>query len=388
MLCFVLTSLLRRKRSGLHSEGLQLLAIRIVSGPFDEVTKQIKDLILASALAPVVGNIAPAPGVAILRQNSLRGAMPSGMRNRPFVAEKCDTRAARFVAARLGYMWRKSKQVERAACDRLLADMGTVLQYRDELVEIGPVLTKLAGRGDGVIMPSVQHFALQQQLASLTATVADHETAILELERQVASLETGVQSLDTKAGELGELLSESLSVVEDRVKVMDEDLKELLERRTAETTSVVQERMVQVERLAFRVTVHVSALDELCEALQKESERVTNLEQWGDELSEHACLDRVANLECWGEELAASFRWVHRRPGAGTLSSPTTWPRSLGFCVVMQSGPCPRWRISCAGHRLCTRWRASCDNGGIGSVFGEGFTVVKGIWPPLRHWPP
>ena len=62
--------------------------------------------------------------------------------------------------------------LERAACDRLLADMGTVLQYRDE-----------------VIMPSVQHFALQQQLASLTATVADHETAILELERQVASLE-------------------------------------------------------------------------------------------------------------------------------------------------------------------------------------------------------
>ena len=125
-------------------------------------------------------------------------------------------------------MWRKSKHVERAACDRLLADMGTVLQYRDELVEIGPVLTKLAGRGDGVIMPSVQHFALQQQMESLTATVADHETAVLELERQVASLETGVQSLDTKDREVGELLSESLSVVEDRFKVMDEDFKELL----------------------------------------------------------------------------------------------------------------------------------------------------------------
>ena len=75
-------------------------------------------------------------------------------------------------------------------CDRLLADMGTVLQYRDELAEIGPVLTKLAGRGDGVVMPSVQHFHLQQQAASLTATVADHETAILELERQVAVVET------------------------------------------------------------------------------------------------------------------------------------------------------------------------------------------------------
>ena len=177
----------------LHNEGLQLLAVRIVSDPFDEVTKQIKDLIDSSAPTPVVENIAPAPGVANLRQNPLRGAMPSGMRHRPSMAEKCDTRASRVVAA----MWRKSKQVERAACDRLLADMGTVLQYRDELSEIGPVLTRLAGRGDGVVMPSVQHFALQQQLASLTATVADHEDAILELERQVASLEPGVQRLDT-----------------------------------------------------------------------------------------------------------------------------------------------------------------------------------------------
>ena len=115
--------------------------------------------------------------------------MPLGMRHRPSVAEKCDTRAARAVAARLGYMWRKSKQVERAACDRLLADMGTVPQNRDELADVGPLLSKLAGRGDGVVMPSVQHFALQQQLASLAATVADHETAILELERQVTVVE-------------------------------------------------------------------------------------------------------------------------------------------------------------------------------------------------------
>ena len=211
-------------------------------------------------------------------------------------------------------MWRKSKQVERAACDRLLADMGAVLQYRDELSEIGPVLTRLAGRGDGVVMPSVQHFALQQQLASLTATMADHEDAILELERQVASLGPGVQSLDTKLRELDVLLSESMSVVEGRVNVMDEDLKEFLERRTAEITSEVHERMVQVERLAFRdanslhdlvcqtgmsledslsklenrvdkVMFRVSALDELHEPLQEQSERVTNLEQGGEELA-------------------------------------------------------------------------------------------------------
>ena len=85
-------------------------------------------------------------------------------------------------------MWRKSKQVERTACDN-----GAVLQHRDEWSEIGPVLTKLAGRGDGVVMPSVQHFALQQP--------------ILELDRQVASPAPDVQSLDTKVRELGVLLS-------------------------------------------------------------------------------------------------------------------------------------------------------------------------------------
>ena len=70
--------------------------------------------------------------------------------------------------------------------------------------------------------------------------MADHEDAILDLERQVASLEPGVQRLDTKVRELGELLSESLSVVEGRVNVMDEELKELLERRTAEVISELQ----------------------------------------------------------------------------------------------------------------------------------------------------
>ena len=48
------------------------------------------------------------------------------------------------------------------------------------------MLAQLVGGRDGV----AQRAALQQQLASLTATVADHETAILELERQVAVAET------------------------------------------------------------------------------------------------------------------------------------------------------------------------------------------------------
>ena len=148
-------------------------------------------------------------------------AVSSGMRHRPSVAGKCDTRAARAVAARLGYMWRKSKQVERAACDRLLADMGTVLQYGDELAEIGPVLTKLASSGDGVVMPSVQHFALQQ-LASPAATVADHKTANLELERQVAVAET----LEKRARDV-ETFVAVVDKLETRVEEMERSVRDV-----------------------------------------------------------------------------------------------------------------------------------------------------------------
>ena len=226
-------------------------------------------------------------------------------------------------------MWRKSKQVERAACDRLLADLGTVLQYRAELSEIGPVLTRLVGRGDGVVIPSVQHFALQQQLASLTATMADHETAILELERQVASLEPGVQSLDTKVRELGVLLSESMSVVEDRIKVMDEDRISELERKVSGVCCDSEKRQLVVEmekrlrdtepfvavvaQLETRVEkmeqlevqfVNLWGLANLTEVVVAElrtkfQSRVTNLEQWGDTVAEslYAVQCRVENLE-------------------------------------------------------------------------------------------
>ena len=275
--------------------------------------------------APVVENIAPAPGVANLRQNPLRGAMPSGMRHRPSVAEKCDTRASRVVAARLGFLWRKSKQVERAACDRLLADLGTVLQYRDELSEIGPVLTRLVGRGDGVVMPSVQHFALQQQLASLTATMADHEDAILELERQVASLEPGVQSLDTKVRELGVLLSESMSVVEDRIKVMDEDRISELERKVSGVCCDSEKRQLVVEEVEKRLrdtepfVAVVAQLETRAEKM--EQLEVQYMKLWGlANLTEVVVAElrtkfesRVTNLEQWGDTVAESLYAVQGR---------------------------------------------------------------------------
>ena len=61
------------------------------------------------------------------------------------------------------------------------------------------------------------------------------------------------------------------------------------------------------------VVARVSALDELVkrvhEPLQKQSVRVMNVEHFGEAFSENfnVCLDRVTNLEQWAEELAASL---------------------------------------------------------------------------------
>ena len=119
-------------------------------------------------------------------------------------------------------------------------------------------------------------------------------------------------------------------------------------------------------RIGFtRVTVRVSALDELCEALQKQSERVTNLEQWGDELS---------------EELAASLCWVHRRPGAGY--------KYRAHCRALLLG---RDRWGCASWCSLDRVRDGVLLVMMAASAGfsaKASTVVKGIWPPLRHWPP
>ena len=61
---------------------------------------------------------------------------------------------------------------------------------------------------------------------------------------------------------------------------------------------------------SFRVLTPVLVLESRVDcSLQEQSERVTNLEQWSDQLSEHLneCLDRVTNLEQWGEELTQSL---------------------------------------------------------------------------------
>ena len=150
-----------------------------------------------------------------------------------------------------------------------------------------------------------------------------------------------------------------------------------------QSVTVLRDSLPKLENRVHKVTVRVSALDELCEALHNQSERATNLEQWGDELSEHlnACLDRVANLERRGEELAPQGRGGIYIPG--TLSSPTTWPRSL---VVRRGAVWDRVRdgVFLVQGMDCVRDGVlPVTNGGVGSVFSEGFTVVKETWPPL-----
>ena len=178
-------------------------------------------------------------------------------------------------------MWRKSKQVECAPLIGFLLTWVLCYRNRDELAEIGLVLTKLAGQGDGVVMPSVQRFAQQQQLAWLTATVTDNETAILELERQVAVAETlekrvrdvetfvaVVDKLETRVGEMEQL------------KVQREQLSDFVKTGqlvVAEIAEKLQKRVRDVEKLA-RHAERVHAELSVVQALSRHDSRFTNLE--------------------------------------------------------------------------------------------------------------
>ena len=108
--------------------------------------------------------------------------------------------------------------------------------------------------------------------------------------------------------ELGVLLSESLSVVEGRVAVMDEDLKNGLE---AMEKKVMPQRIVQLERLSGQVdhlpTVEaqiVAALRASKKQTVRVAKKVTELEDHEVSASVQTVLARaVKNLEQWGDDL-------------------------------------------------------------------------------------
>ena len=214
-----------------------------------------------------------------------------------------ETRAI-AIAAKLGYMWLKSKQVERAACDRHLADMGTVLQYRDKLAEIGPVLTKDgAGRWCG----HAQCAALCPAAAAGVADChggrpRDCNPGVAEtLEKRVRDVETFVAVVDKlesrwKKKQLEVQLEQLSDFVKERQLVVAELAEKLLKR-----VRVVEK---QLERQAVRGHAELSVL-------QGHDSRFTNLEQRGDDTAEaiNDAKDRVTTLEQYCR------RWV-RRQGA------------------------------------------------------------------------
>ena len=69
---------------------LHLLLTLCQHQQFTPVLAPVVEYIAPAPAVPFMEYIAPAPAVPV-RQNPLRGAMPSGMRHRPAVAEKCDT---------------------------------------------------------------------------------------------------------------------------------------------------------------------------------------------------------------------------------------------------------------------------------------------------------
>ena len=166
-----------------------------------------------------------------------------------------------------------------------------------------------------------QLLAQLEQLSDLVAEV-ERDTAVRfeqaeslvnhvdELARRgQAELEGQLKQLtDTMEVQLHEHLSEfkdtSLEVA---------DLGVELKRRGHELIEFIDFVLEDIEKadqlhddLKNKVLVLEGCVD--C-SFQEQSERVTNLEQWGDKLSEHLnkCLDRVTNLEQWGEELAESL---------------------------------------------------------------------------------
>ena len=272
-------------------------------------------------------------------------------------------RVMRASVARLGYEWRRTKKREKQLAETLL-HLSHELQSCPSHGHTVTLLGMLAGDRGPIPAPSAIA-GVVSRVGSLERSVEFHEDAILELERQgslVDSLVAKVEEMDRLLAQL-EQLSDRVAEVERDTAVRFEQAEslvnhvdELARRGQAElegqlkqltdtmevqlhehlsefkdTSLEVAELGVELKRrgrefmqftdfvledikkadqlhddLKNKVLVLESRVD--C-SLQEQSERVTNLEQWGDQLSEHLneCLDRVTNLEQWGEELAQSL---------------------------------------------------------------------------------
>ena len=233
------------------------------------------------ALAPVVGFISPAPvGYAapallcitlrLRLQCTLHLHLPKG--TIPLLLLCQLWRVSRQQCPAL--LLRRMRQLHKCFClspasfDAHMIDLqGTKSQNPRR----GPVLTKLASWEDGVVMPSVQHFALQQ-LASLAATVADHKTAILELELKVAVAET----LEQRARDV-ETFVAVVDKLETRVEEMErrvrdvEKLSDLAEVR--QVVEEMQKRVRDVETIVGSLVGDMTSISVKSQQLERQAVR-------------------------------------------------------------------------------------------------------------------
>ena len=130
---------------------------------------------------------------------------------------------------------------------------------------------------------------LSAKLLALDKQLEDHEVAVLELEKQVKVLEEEKEKMVQRMVQMEEQLSE---------EVLCLNVGLSLEHKLWDWDEVVD-----------RVTVLDEVVEGGCEPLQELSARVERLQKWSQDISAEFCVcqDRVTNLEQWCDELAASL---------------------------------------------------------------------------------
>ena len=192
----------------------------------------------------------------------------------------------------------------------------------------GHTVTLLGMAGGRGPIPAPSAIAgVVSRVGSLERSVEFHEDAILELERQgfvEDSLVAKVEEMDQRGqaeleGQLKQVTDTMEVQLHERLSEFKDTSLEVAElgvelkrrgRELSEFIDFVLEDIQKADQLHDDLKKKVLVLEGRVDcSLQEQSERVTDLQQWGDKLSEHLneCLDRVTNLEQWGEELAESL---------------------------------------------------------------------------------
>ena len=239
-------------------------------------------------------------------------------------------RVMRASTARLGYEWRRARRREKQLAGTLL-HLSRELQSCPSNGHTVTLLGLLAG-GRGPIPAPSAIAGVVTRVGSLERSVEFHEQAILELERQatvVDMLDTRVEETQREVAELDKKLEKSVRsaqklsdlAVETQREVAElgkkleksargakklSDLAEETQQEVAELEKKLEKSMRDTKKLFdFAEIRHqvMAGLDKnLHESLRdmelQLTRRVTNLEQWGDDIAKslNAVKDRVEYL--------------------------------------------------------------------------------------------